>query len=256
LTVIGLTLRVQPGKDSLPKLALNKTYFDALKNAGADVLPIPAFGGIAADHYYRMLDGLLIPGGPDVDPRRYGATTRADAGVHVNEDLDQLEFALLDRALSDGMPVLAICRGIQVLNVVCGGTLWQDVNVEGATTRSHDQEPRDSLVHRLDVEPASALARAVGADHVDVNSLHHQAVRDVAPSLRATAWSDDGLVEGVEMPGRRFVVGIQAHPEELAPRHAWARALFDAFVAAASTDRPRLERSARSPATRPGLRTS
>jgi putative glutamine amidotransferase len=235
LTVIGVTLRVQPGKDSLPKLALNKTYFDALKNAGAEVLPIPAFGGVAADAYYRMLDGLLIPGGPDVAPRRYGARLRPDAGVHVDEDLDELELALLDRVLREGMPVLAICRGIQVLNVACGGTLWQDVNVEGATTRSHDKEPRDLLVHGLDVEPSSVLARAIGADHVDVNSLHHQAIRDVAPSLRAVAWSEDGLVEGVEMRGKSFVVGIQAHPEELAPRHAWARRLFDTFVAAAVT---------------------
>jgi putative glutamine amidotransferase len=235
VTVIGLTLRVQPGRDSLPKLALNKTYFDALKNAGADVLPIPAFGGVAVEAYYRMLDGLLIPGGPDVDPRRYGAATRPDANVHVNHELNELEFALLDRALRDGMPVLAICRGIQVLNVVCGGTLWQDLNVEGATTRAHDQEPRDLLAHGLDVEPSSRLARSIGAEHVEVNSLHHQAIRDVAPTLRAVAWSDDRIVEGVEMPGAEFVVGVQAHPEELAPRQAWARRLFEAFVAAAVT---------------------
>jgi putative glutamine amidotransferase len=235
LTVIGVTLRVQPGKDSLPKLALNRTYFDALRSAGAEVLPIPAFGGVSPDVYYGMLDGLLIPGGPDVEPSRYGARLRSDANVHVNPELDDLEFALLKRALDDGMPVLAICRGIQVLNVACGGTLWQDVNVEGATTRSHDQEPRDSLVHGLDIEPSSLLARSVGADHVEVNSLHHQAIRDVAPSLRAVARSDDGLVEGVEHPGRDFVVGIQAHPEELAPRHEWARRLFEAFVGAAVT---------------------
>jgi putative glutamine amidotransferase len=235
LTLIGLTLRVQPGKDLLPKLALNKTYFDALHNAGAQVLPIPAVGGVDAGRYYGMLDGLLIPGGPDVEPRRYGATARTDAGVYVNEDLDELEFALLDRALRDRIPVLAICRGIQVLNVACGGTLWQDLEVEGATARSHDQEPRDLLVHGLDVEPSSTLGRAIGAGRVEVNSLHHQAIRDVAPSLRAVAWSDDGLVEGVEMPDREFVVGIQAHPEELAPRHAWARRLFESFVAAAVT---------------------
>ena len=235
MTLIGVTLRVQPGMDWLPKLALNKTYFDALQDAGAEVLPIPAFGGVAADDYYRILDGLLLPGGPDVEPRRYGAATRPDAGVHVNEDLDALEFALLARALDDDKPVLAICRGIQVLNVALGGTLWQDLHVEGATTRSHDQEPRDSLAHDLRVDPSSLLARAIGAEHLQVNSLHHQAIRDVAPKLRAVAWADDGLVEGVEMPGHRFVVGVQAHPEELAPRHAWARRLFEAFASAAVT---------------------
>jgi len=256
MTVIGVTLRVQPGKDSLPKLALNKTYFDALQSAGAEVLPIPAMSGVVTDRYYEMIDGLLIPGGPDVEPRRYGATTRSDAGVHVNEDLDELEFALLDRALKDRMPVLAICRGIQVLNVACGGTLWQDLNVEGATIRSHDREPRDLLVHGLDIEPSSHLGRAIGAAHVDVNSLHHHAIRDVAPSLRAVAWSDDGLIEGVEMPDREFVVGIQAHPEELAPRHAWATRLFESFVKATRTDRRPLAQPGRPRAGQRDPRTS
>ena len=232
MTVIGVTLRVQAGQDSLPKLALNRTYFDALRAAGADVLPIPALGGVAVEAYYGMLDGLVIPGGPDVEPRRYGAETRPDAGVHVNHELDELELALLDRALRDGMPVLAICRGIQVLNVACGGTLWQDIHVEGATERPHDQEPRDLLVHGLDVDPDSLLARTMGATHVEVNSLHHQAIRDLGRGLRAVACSDDGLIEGVEMPDHRFVLGIQCHPEELVATQDWARRLFSALVQA------------------------
>jgi putative glutamine amidotransferase len=235
VTVIGVTLRVQKGGDGLPKLSLNKTYFDALAGAGAEVLPIPAFGGVRAADYYPMLDGLLIPGGPDVEPKRYGADLRPDAKVYTNPELDELEFALLERAIPDDLPVLAICRGIQVLNVALGGTLWQDINVEGATTHDHDCPPRDSVVHGLDVEPGSLLARSIGAEHVLVNSLHHQAIRDVAPSLRAVGKTEDGLIEGVELPGHRFVVGIQAHPEELAPHHEWARRLFAAFVTAAVT---------------------
>jgi putative glutamine amidotransferase len=128
--------------------------------------------------------------------------------------------------------VLAICRGIQVLNVACGGTLWQDVNVEGATVESHDREPRDSLVHGLDIDPDSMLARTVGQTHLEVNSLHHQAIRDLGPSLRAVAQSTDGLIEGVEMPGHRFVMGIQCHPEELIGKEPWALSLFTALVEA------------------------
>jgi len=234
MTVVGVTLRLQPGGDSLPKLALNKTYFDALRAAGADVLPIPALDGVPVERYYGMLDGLLIPGGPDVEPRRYGMATRSDAGVHVDRLLDELEFGLLDLALANGMPVLTICRGIQVLNVACGGTLWQDIHVEGATTKPHDVPPRDAMVHGLDVEPDSLLARTMGATHVKVNSLHHQAIRDLGRGLRPVACSDDGLIEGVEMPDRRFVVGIQCHPEELARRERWAARLFEGLVAAAS----------------------
>ncbi|HSS61746.1 MAG TPA: gamma-glutamyl-gamma-aminobutyrate hydrolase family protein [Candidatus Limnocylindrales bacterium] len=242
MTLIGLTLRVQPGKDSLPKLALNKTYFDALTNAGAEVLPIPAFAGARADPYYDMLDGLVIPGGPDVEPARYGAVTRSDANVHTNHDLDDLEFALLDRALRDGMPVLAICRGIQVLNVACGGTLWQDVHVEGATQRPHDCEPRDSLVHELSVDPDSLLGRTLGATRIAVNSLHHQAIRDLGSQLRAVARSDDGIIEGVEIPERPFVVGMQCHPEELVANAEWAQRLFARLVDAAAKYRSLGER--------------
>ena len=234
MTVVGLPLRpfITPGNP--PKLALNRTYFDALEAAGADTLPIPIVPDDNLRFYYEMLDGLVLPGGADVEPQRYGEAPRADRGLYTMPEVDAAEFTLLRWALADGLPVLAICRGIQVLNVALGGTLYQDIHVEGATARPHDCEPRDSLVHGLDLEPSSLLARSIGATHVEVNSLHHQAVRDLAPSLRAVGRSDDGLIEGVERPGDGFVVGIQAHPEELAPQHEWARKLFEALVEAAA----------------------
>ena len=108
-------------------------------------------------------------------------------------ELDEVELTLASWAIADGLPVLGICRGIQVLNVACEGTLWQDLNVEGATHEEHDREPRDLLVHGLDVEPGTLLARTLGETHLRVNSLHHQAIRDLGPSLRPwhirpTAW--------------------------------------------------------------------
>ena len=234
MTVIGLPLRPFTAQGNPPKLALNRAYFGALEAAGADVVPIPVLRDTSRLRFhYELIDGLLLPGGADVEPWRYGATPRGDCGLYTAPEVDEMEFTLLRWALEDGMPVLAICRGIQVLNVAGGGTLFQDVVVEGATRRSHDCEPRDFLGHRLDVEPGSVLARTIGAEQVEVNSMHHQAIRDLAPSLRAVGWSDDRLIEGVEMPGRDFVVGIQAHPEELVPKHAWARRLFESFVSAA-----------------------
>jgi putative glutamine amidotransferase len=233
MTVVGLPLRIFRSKEFPTKLALNQTYFDALEDAGADVLPIPLVRDVSRLRlHYELLDGLLLPGGADVEPRRYGAEPRNDAGLYTMPEVDAVEFALLEWALADGLPVLAICRGIQVLNVACGGTLWQDLRVEGVTQEPHDCEPRDSLVHALHVEPESLLARTLGKTSIQVNSLHHQAIRDLGSSLRAVGRTDDGLIEGVEMPDRPFVVGIQCHPEELIAKAEWSRRLFDGLVRA------------------------
>ncbi len=243
MTVVGLPLRVFSG-DSFPsKLALNRAYFTALEDAGADVVPVPVVrdAGRLRVHY-EMLDALVLPGGADVEPWRYGATPRLDAGLYVMPEVDEVELALLRWALDDGKPVLAICRGIQVLNVACGGTLWQDLHAEGVTQRPHDCEPRDSLVHDMEVAADSLLARTLGATRVSVNSLHHQAIRELAPSLRAVGHTDDGLIEGVEMTDGRFVVGVQCHPEELVHKEAWARRLFAALVEAGA-GRAKVERA-------------
>jgi putative glutamine amidotransferase len=236
--VIGVPLRPFAGTGFPPKLALNRTYFDALEGAGASPLPIP----VVHDEdrlrvYYELLDGLLLPGGADVEPRRYGAIARDDCHLNVMPELDEVELRLVKWAIADGLPVLAICRGIQVLNVACGGTLWQDVQVEGATGESHDREPRDLPVHGLDVEPGSLLARTLGETHIQVNSLHHQAIREVGPALRAVARSTDGLIEGVEHPAHDFVLGIQCHPEELYRTFTWATGLFAGLVTAANRRR-------------------
>ncbi len=234
MTVVGIPLRPFSVNNVPPKLALNRAYFDALENAGADVVPIPIQRDSNRLHFhYELLDALVLPGGADVEPRRYGAVARDDANLYLMPELDDAELELVRWAIADNMPVLAICRGIQVLNVACGGTLWQDLQVEGATQKSHDREPRDLLAHGLEVEPDSLLARTLGATRIQVNSLHHQAIRELGSSLRAVARSDDGLIEGVELPGHRFVVGVQCHPEELAEKERWASRLFETLVEAA-----------------------
>lgn len=243
---VGVTLRPLTSTDFPPKLALNRRYFDSLEDAGAVAMPIPIVSNVEyLRHLFERMDALLLPGGADVDPRRYGAQPRDDCHLGVVPELDEVELRLAEWALKDGLPVLGICRGIQVLNVACGGTLWQDVLVEGATDESHDQDPqpRDTFVHDIDLEPDSLLARSLGARHVRVNSLHHQAVRDVGTHLRAVAWSSDGLIEGVEMPAAKFVVGIQCHPEELSRTQEWAARLFSAFIEAARARHGKLQRA-------------
>lgn len=235
MTIVGVPLRPFQSSGVPPKLSLNRAYFDALESAGGTVLPIPIARDIAhLRFHYDLLDALLLPGGADVEPRRYGAVARDDCNLTLMPELDETEFKLLEWAIADRLPVLGICRGIQVLNVALGGTLWQDLGVEGAATQSHDCEPRDYLAHGLDIEPDSLLARSLGQTHIKVNSLHHQAIRDLARPLRAVACSTEGLIEGVELADHQFFIGIQCHPEELARREQWAASLFEALVKAGS----------------------
>ncbi|HEX2647690.1 MAG TPA: gamma-glutamyl-gamma-aminobutyrate hydrolase family protein [Candidatus Dormibacteraeota bacterium] len=226
MTVVGIT--VDPNEK-----APHPTYIAALEQAGAVILPISIRPDIdIMRSRYELIDALLLPGGDDVDPGRYGVARREDCHVTVIPELDETELTLAEWAIADGMPVLGICRGIQVLNVACGGTLWQDLLVEGVVHESHDQEQRDLLAHGLDIEAGSVLERTTGKTHLEVNSMHHQAIRDVGPPLRAVAKSTDGLIEGVELPGTPFVVGIQCHPEELVATQEWARSLFGELVEA------------------------
>ena len=169
------------------------------------------------------VDGLLLPGGWDVDPALYGEEADAAVGP-IDPELDRTEVELFRQARATGLPVLGICRGQQVINVALGGSLFQHID-------DHDQRAlgRAHLAHRVAVDPASELARAAGETTLEVNSLHHQAVRSLAPGLRTTARGDDGTVEGIESDDG-LVVAVQCHPEELAGDLPWARSLFERFV--------------------------
>jgi putative glutamine amidotransferase len=142
---------------------------------------------------------------------------------------------VLHLSLTRGVPVLAVCRGVQVLNVALGGTLYQDVATEPGTQIPHSQkEPRDQPTHKVTVAPGSRLAETLGTDEVEVNSMHHQAIHRLGRGLTAVAWAPDQLVEGVEIADpARFVLGVQWHPEELVGHSEPARRLFSALVAAA-----------------------
>ena len=233
--LIGLTLRALHEKDLPADLARNRAYFDALEGAGGTPLGISSsLAEPRLRELFELCDGLCLPGGPDVEPTLYGEETRADCAVEVDKDLDRAEILLARWALEADKPVLAICRGAQVLNVALGGTLWQDVGTQGATEHNHSQDgSRQELTHNIDVSRDSRLHAIAGAQRVDVNSMHHQALRDLGRDLVVTARAHDGLVEAVEHPGRRFVVGLQCHPEELYLERDWARRLFADFVAAA-----------------------
>ena len=242
--LIGLPVANRIDRRGMRCLGVNATYVRGLQAAGADVALLAPGPAGAAPALLERLDGLLLPGGVDVAPARYGDSPRPGLGP-VDEDLDALELPLVDAAIERRLPLFGICRGQQVVNVALGGTLYQDLTADGATDLEHSMtwdQGRDFLAHPIEIAGDSRLREIVGADRIEVNSFHHQAVRQVAPGLRVTAFSPaDGVIEGLESDDG-MILTIQCHPEELT-MHAWARALFEEFVTTAADLSPRPTRS-------------
>lgn len=233
LPLVAIALR--PDLEASPRrLYQKRVYFDAIEAAGGAVMPIALTADEDRVHaVYERCDALCLAGGFDVAPERYGEQPQEGFGVESAPELDGVEFAMTRWAIGDGVPVLAICRGVQVLNVALGGTLWQDIarQVDGAL--DHNAAEHTALVHSIELAPGSRLRDIVGARTIEVNSVHHQAIRDVAPRLRVTAHAPDGIVEAVEHPDHPFAVGLQSHPEELTAQHPWAARLFEEFIESA-----------------------
>lgn len=189
-------------------------YLDVLYACGALPLVLP-FNSDAVDveQILSICDGLVMTGGPDVNPRLYGEEPLPECGP-IQSIRDELDYRLLDKALERDMPILAICRGSQILNVYLGGTLYQDLATQRPKTYNHAMEPPfESLCHKVVLEEGEPLQVYLNVDELPVNSVHHQAVKDVAPELVPLAHALDGVTEGVWMPGKRFVWGVQWHPE-------------------------------------------
>ena len=180
------------------------------------------------------LDGLLLAGGEDVSHLLYGQQPRVGLGEVIPER-DALEIALLRAMMELGKPVLGVCRGVQLLNVALGGSLYQDLPREWRGTTLHSQRARrNHLSHTIQIEPNSRLYGLLGQyAKLDCNSYHHQAIDRVAESLIAVAWDEDGLIEAVERPGPEFVVGVQWHPENLWRTYPVYLGLFQGLVEAA-----------------------
>ena len=213
--LIGLTLDSEPagGYSALPWYALRENYCAAVAQAGGLAVLLP-HEPERADAYVDRLDGLIVTGGAfDIDPALYGADGR-HASVTTKDRRTAFEKAAAERALDRDMPVLGICGGQQLLNVVLGGTLIQHIpdEVEGAL--AHEQpNPRTEPGHSVAVAPGTLLRRIVGADTLAVNSAHHQAAREVGRGVAVNAVAPDGVIEGIEAVGARFCLGVQWHPE-------------------------------------------
>ena len=228
--VIGMIAAANP-KLLAGRHLINTSYVRAVIAAGGTPLLIPADEHPErAEEYMPLLHGLLVPGGEDVTPALYGEDPVPQV-TYVNEDKDRTEMALACLAAERGIPIFGICRGMQLLNVCFGGTLYQDLPSQhpGALGHAQDMAIRSQLTHRVKLESGSLLERLLGEEPLSVNSYHHQAVRTTAPGFTVTATAADGVVEGVEAPGRNLYA-VQWHPEDLVERHPRFRPLFRHLV--------------------------
>ena len=226
-------------QENVPQLQhrLGDSYVKAVTRAGGVPVLLPNNLDLSTvEEIAAGLDGFLLSGGGDVDPALYGERATAKLGT-VTPRRDSFELTLVRYLLEKTQkPVLGICRGIQVMNVAMGGTLHIDLPSEGKLCHSMNMYPRDEYTHEVKVAPGTRMAAIMGEGSGKVNSFHHQAIKDLGNGLTISAVSvPDDVVEAVELPGNRFVVGVQWHPEELVNCEEAVR-LFRAFVEAAEKD--------------------
>jgi putative glutamine amidotransferase len=209
-----------------------RAYLDLLGESGCVPLPLPPVAPAQLQVLYGFCDGIFLPGGRDVGPDLYGEPPLMPAGDEFQPELDRAELAITRWAARDRLPVLAVCRGVQMLNVAAGGTLWQDLPTQKGLP-GHGGGPADiTTEHDVAIDEETRLADIFGVGRLRVNSRHHQAVRFLGAGLRVSAQSDDGVIEAIESESDWYALAVQWHPEDLrAPGHA--AALFGAFAAVA-----------------------
>ena len=242
--LIGVTTQTLQSIDGIPaelpkSWVMNQRYARAVITAGGAPVLIPLLSDEpdTLRNIYEHLDGLLIPGGVDMDPETYNTAPHELLG-RLDEPRDTTELMLTRWALADKKPFLGLCRGIQVLSVALGGTLWQDLTTERPGPIKHDWFPtagisREKIVHPVDIQAHTRLSKAMGVGETPVNSMHHQGIRELGRGLIPSAIAPDGLVEGAELPGDQFAVAVQWHPEVFPPGAPSVGELFGAFVKAA-----------------------
>lgn len=212
-------------------------YLKGIELAGGASVVLPLTDDVQVlESILERCAGVLIPGGHDVEPARYGQQLLPECG-ELSPARDGLEDWIIGWALEWDVPVLGICRGAQMLNVHLGGTLYQDLPSQRPESLNHSQQPPyEQLVHTVTVRDESMLARFTGAGTLQVNSLHHQAIWQVAPGLEVDAVSEDGIVEAVHMPGKRFVLGVQWHPEYCCQFQKESMDIFHGFLGACGVE--------------------
>jgi putative glutamine amidotransferase len=233
--LIGLTTNRNTNSFGNPQFSLGVDYSTSIEKAGGIpvLIPLGLETGRIKDLVSR-LDGVLFTGGGDILPGHYNGTQHPLVS-YVDEDRDRVEFSLFDFVTKAKLPFLGICRGFQVINVTLGGSLFEDIldqRPDSFRHQYHPDFPRDHLPHSVRVKKESKLAEILGQSEVEVNSFHHQGIKELAKGLRPTAYAPDGIIEGFELEDYPFGLAVQWHPENL-QAYPTMRALFQAFVQAA-----------------------
>ncbi|GKV56686.1 gamma-glutamyl-gamma-aminobutyrate hydrolase [Sporosarcina sp. NCCP-2222] len=226
--LIGITTDLTEG----PKQFLHDAYIRAIIQAGGVPLLVPAGVGQDVKRIEESLDGLVLSGGDDVDPYLFGEEPHPQIGK-VTPERDEMEMALARQFLSADKPILGICRGMQLLNIVCGGTVYQDLTAQHVEPliQHKQQAAKSHASHAVTLTKDSILHRLAARNEIRVNSFHHQAVRDVASPFVVTGQSTDGVIEAMESTKHRFVLGVQWHPEELhASGDLCSQKIFEVFI--------------------------
>jgi len=226
--VIGITCHQEY---SANKLTVNKNYIYAIEKNGALPLVLPDVAALdMVLNHCDIIDGLLLTGGVDVDPRYFGEQPLGTR--EITPERDSYEMALTGEFLARDKPIFAICRGLQVLNICAGGDIHQDINCQPGKVIKHMQEaPKWYPSHKISIKSDSKLSKITGKLQLQVNSFHHQSPRRVAQGFQASAWSEDGIIEAIESNSHRFVLGVQWHPEQMLARTEQKK-LFQAFIKA------------------------
>ena len=226
------TIGITPQWDVEKELCtMRPSYIEALENAGAVPVIIPVTGNRRTlDFYIETCDALLFSGGQDIQPQLYGEETQPHCGALVPVR-DRIESYIFERAMALDKIIFGICRGFQMINVACGGTLYQDLKIDHGTGIKHRMdEPFNRSAHLVTAVPGTPLAALLGEAPFEVNSVHHQGAKVLGKGLEAMAISEDGIVEAVYMPERRFVRAVQWHPEWYFKENADSAALIQEFV--------------------------
>ncbi len=213
---IALTAPLRESEVGISRTVVDAGYLQAVRLAGGVPLVLsPVLDMEDNEHLLGLAQGLVLTGGEDLDPANYGQSP--DGARRVSPQRDALEFRMLEMALAAGIPVVCICRGIQLLNVALGGTLYQDLATHWGDSIAHDSfQEFDQLIHPVRTEGSQRLDEVFETPDFSQNSAHHQGIRDLSPELEPVAWAGDGLIEGVEIKNSgSWVIGVQWHPERL-----------------------------------------
>ena len=212
----------------------NRTYTHAVEAAGGVAILIPlVHDANTLEVLLDRVDGLLFPGGKDLQPSLYGESPHPQLGA-VEPQEDEVELTLAQWAIERDIPILGICRGMQLLNVALGGSLYQDIGSQVPDSLKHqnDDQPRSMIAHSIQVEAGSQMEHVLGSNEVWVNSLHHQAVKQPGKGVHISGHAEDGIAELLEVPDHCFLLAVQGHPEEIYTQETIWSHVFSAFASA------------------------